>query len=245
MVQHHAAFYADLMDPVARLDGTAQPGRLAAFWPYAGASDSAENAPQNGDPEAYSALMTSSLAMLADDILDAYPFGQHHRIMDVGGGEGEFLIALARRHAAPRLLSFDLPAVAARATQRVERAGLAGRIAIASGNFLDCDLPEAADLITLVRIAHDHHDDNLLRLLSAIRRALAPGGALVIAEPMSGDDEARRVSDVYFAFYLHAMGSGRVRRPEELEALVRRAGFTRFRRYKTARPMLVSLVAAS
>jgi demethylspheroidene O-methyltransferase len=98
--------------------------------------------------------------------------------------------------------------------------------------------------VTLVRIAHDHDDDRLALLLANIRRGLPPGGMLVIAEPMSATRDAERVADVYFAFYLLAMGSGRPRSPAALERLLAAAGFGRFRRVETARPMLVSLLIA-
>jgi demethylspheroidene O-methyltransferase len=84
----------------------------------------------------------------------------------------------------------------------------------------------------------------VVEIFARIRRAMAPGGALVIAEPMSGVPGAELVSDVYFAFYLLAMGSGRPRSPAELERLLRAAGFASFRRFATARPMLASVLAA-
>lgn len=243
MVRHHADLYADLADPIALLDGTAPRGRVAEFWPYAGGG--CDRTAGSEDVARYSALMASSQEMLADDILDAYPFGRHRRIVDIGGGEGVFLAALARRHAGPQLHLLDLPPVAERASHRLRQEGLDGRINVIGGSFLDAQLPSGVDLVTLVRIVHDHDDEVVSTLLRAIRRALAPGGTLLIAEPMSGIPEARRVSDVYFAFYLQAMGSGRPRSPAELETLTRAAGFRHFRRYRTARPMLASVVAAT
>ena len=35
MVEHHAALYADLADPVALLRGDESDRRLARYWPYA------------------------------------------------------------------------------------------------------------------------------------------------------------------------------------------------------------------
>jgi len=67
----------------------------------------------------------------------------------------------------------------------------------------------------------------------------------VIAEPMSGIRGAERVSDVYFAFYLLAMGSGRPRSPGQLEELLRAAGFASFRKAATAQPMIASVLVAS
>ena len=244
MIEHHAAFYADLADPVALLEGRAGATRLAAFWPYARRHD-ASGALESEEVAGYSRLMAESQGLLVDDILDAYPFAAHQDILDVGGGEGGFVSTLARRHPGHRLHLFDLPAVAERARLRLRAAGQEAAIAVSGGDFLVDELPGGMDLVTLVRIAHDHDDDALRRILAAIRRALRPGGTVLIAEPMAGSFEARRVSDVYFAFYLLAMGSGRPRSPDELRMLMSEAGFTTFRRHRTPRPTIVSVVSVT
>ena len=65
-----------------------------------------------------------------------------------------------------------------------------------------------------------------LALLAAAHAALAPGGTLLLAEPMAGTPGAEPVGDAYFGFYLLAMGSGRCRAaPRSSRALLREAGF--------------------
>jgi demethylspheroidene O-methyltransferase len=242
MVEHHALAYVDFADPVALLEGRCRETRLGSFWSYtnnvAAASIDASRA------AAYSTLMTRSQPMLVDDILDAYPFENHRSILDVGGGEGGFLLAMAQRFSRPSLHLFDLPPVAERAAARFDDAGLAGRFRATGGNFFTDPLPEGHDAVTLVRIAHDHDDDKAMVLFSRIRRALAPGGVLIIAEPMSGAPDSTRVADVYFAFYLLAMGSGRPRSARQLAHMLEASGFGEVRSIPTARPMLVSMIAA-
>ncbi|HSJ98114.1 MAG TPA: methyltransferase [Myxococcota bacterium] len=242
MVEHHRLLYEDLRDPVALLRGGGAPTRLAQFWSYARA-----DAPAEVDPAgvaAYSALMSESQSLVADDVLDAYPVRRHRRLLDVGGGEGAFLAAVAHREPGLRLTLFDLPPVTARARQRLEGAGLAGRIAIHSGDFLADPLPQGADLISLVRVVHDHDDSDAVRLLRAVRAALPPDGALLIAEPMSGQAGTEPMADAYFGFYLMAMGQGRPRTPEAVIELARAAGFREARLLRTARPLLASVVVA-
>jgi len=151
--------------------------------------------------------------------------------MDVGGGEGVFLIAAGARAPHLQLALFDLPAVAARAEARLAAAGLEGRAVTHGGDFSRDPLPRGADLISLIRIAHDHDDAVVLQLFRSIRTALPPGGALMVAEPMADASGKDKVADVYFAFYLLAMGHGRVRSPQALTAMLREAGFrtVRFR----------------
>ena len=106
--------------------------------------------------------------------------------MDVGGGEGVFLGEAAKRAPELGLVLFDLPAVAERARARLADAGLTGRAAIHGGDFLANPLPEGADLVTLIRIVHDHDDASALALLRNVRRALTESGTLLVVEAMSG-----------------------------------------------------------
>ncbi|KAB1070417.1 methyltransferase [Methylobacterium planeticum] len=243
MIEHHAMLYDDLRDPVALLRGEAGETRLSGYWPYAGAAE-----PGAVGPEAvagYSGLMSASQALIAEDVLDAYPFARHACLMDLGGGEGVFAEAAARRCPSLRLMLFDLPPVAERARARLAGLGLDRRIACHGGSFLDDALPRGADLITLVRIVHDHDDARVAALLRAAHAALAPGGTLLIAEPMAGTPGAEPIADAYFGFYLLAMGSGRARTPDELRALLAEAGFGRIRTVPTRRPLLARAIVAA
>jgi demethylspheroidene O-methyltransferase len=95
-----------------------------------------------------------------------------------------------------------------------------------------------------VRILHDHDDAGVQKLLESARAALAPGGSLLIAEPMSDAPRADRVADVYFAFYLLAMGRGRARTPARIADFLHRAGFSRVRRLRTRSPFLLRALVA-
>jgi SAM-dependent methyltransferase len=115
---------------------------------------------------------------------------------------------------------------AARAQEALARRGLASRVECIGGSFLRDPLPRGADIISLVRIVHDHDDESALALLRAVHAALPSGGTLLIAEPMAGTPGAEPIGDAYFGFYLLAMGAGRLRTSRELMAMMADAGFT-------------------
>jgi demethylspheroidene O-methyltransferase len=242
MVEHHAMLYDDLRDPVALLRGEAGPTRLASYWPYA--ANAQAGALDGSRLEGYTALMASSQGLIADDILAAYDFSRHACLLDIGGGDGTFLLRAAGRAPSLSLMLFDLPPIAGRAAERFAEHGLSERAQAHGGDFLAAPLPSGADLITLIRILLDHDDDVVLRILKAARRAIEPGGALLIAEMLSGARGARAVSDAYFGFYLLVMGRGRPRSFEEIGALLKEAGFSGARRIATRRPLLTNLVIA-
>jgi demethylspheroidene O-methyltransferase len=250
MIRHHHLLYGDLADPVALLRNSFQnscagnnskPTALTQFWPYAREGQAA-----NKDTvSAYSTLMSMSQSLVVDDILEAYPFHTHRRVMDVGGGDGTFLISLARNTPQLHVTLFDLPAVAAKAQSRFADAQLTERARVIGGNAATDALPEGADLITLIRVLHDHDDDRAMAILAAIHKALPPGGQLLIAEPMAGVKGAEPVGDAYFGFYLLAMGSGRPRRPEEIARFLQNAGFGDIRIRRTRRPLLTGAISAT
>jgi len=242
MVEHHALLYADLADPVALLRRPRGGNALSGYWAYAGAAAPAEAAPaQVAD---YSALMAASQPMVAAEVLAAYDFRRHRTLLDVGGGEGAFLSAVAAAAPALKLHLFDLPAVAERARGRFAAAGLAARTRCFGGDFMADKLPPGADLISFVRVLHDHDDAVVAALLAKARAALPPGGRVLVAEPMAGTAGAEPMGEAYFGFYLLAMGRGRPRRPEELAAMLTEAGFATPRLLPTGTPLLARVMVA-
>ena len=242
MVEHHAMLYRDLVDPIALLRGGRGETELAQFWSYAGAEQPSS---LNADRvERYSKLMTKSQSLIANDVLDSYSFGRHRLLLDVGGGEGSFIVAAAKRFRNLRFILFDLPPVTERARNRWRACGLLDRATAVGGSFPSHPLPYGADLVTLVRVIHDHDDGNALHILRAVYKALPVNGMVLIAEPMAGAVNNEPVGDAYFGMYLWAVGQGRPRTPAQITGLLQRAGFLRVKARKTRRPMLVSVITA-
>jgi demethylspheroidene O-methyltransferase len=242
MIRHHHMLYADLAKPLPLLRGEAGQTNLARFWSYA-TSDAPATA-SSDEVAAYSGLMSGSQHLVADDILVAYDFSAYRQILDIGGGEGGFLVHLARHVPGPALSLFDLPAVVERAKARFIQEGLEGRMTSFGGNMHTDPFPGNADLVTLVRVLHDHDDEVVRALLSRLRQAMPDGATLLIAEPMAGSAETARMADAYFGFYLLAMGSGRARTPAEIKALLIEAGFADIRILRTRRPLLTGAMSA-
>lgn len=232
MIAHHRLLYADLADPLAMLRGGG-PGRLAALWRYDGTADPADMA-------SYSALMAASQPMVAEQALAAYGFGRHRAMLDIGGGLGAFAETVCRATPGLSAAVFDLPPVAARASARF--AGLDLPLRAIPGSFICDPLPGGHDLITLVRVAHDHDDGPVAALLARIHAALPPGGTLLIVEPLAEARSAPRVGASYFGFYLAAMRSGRPRSFAEYRGMARAAGFASARLLPTPLPLAASVI---
>jgi len=241
MVEHHAALYADLADPVALLRGEGDDRRLARYWPYAGEDSPSDLSRELVSP--YTALMSASQPMVAEMVLGAYSFARHKTLLDVGGGDGSFLIAAGRQAPELELRLFDLSAVAAIAREKFAGEGLDRRASVTEGNFLKDALPKGADVVSLIRVVHDHDDEAVLNLFARVREALPSNGVLVIGEPMSGASGVDSVS-AYFNLYLHAMGSGRPRSFAAMRKLLKQSGFVDVRHRPTRIPMIAGVIVA-
>jgi demethylspheroidene O-methyltransferase len=138
---------------------------------------------------------------------------------------------------------FDLPDVAGLAARRFANAGMVGRGDAVAGNMFEDPLPSGADVVSLVRILHDHDDEPVRRLLAAVRKAMRADGLLVIAEPMAETPAAPGVG-AYFHLYLWAMRSGQPRSVGRLRDLLLEAGFADVRERRSYQPLLVRILTA-
>ncbi len=234
LVAHHRLLYADLADPVGLLARGGGGGALAALWTYA------EGERQPEATEAYSQLMAASQPLVAAHILDAVDLAPRRFLLDIGGGEGAFVEAVAARHPHLRLALLDLPEVAARA-----RARLGPRAEVHAGDFRHGLPPPGPDTVSLVRVAHDHDDPVVADLFARIAWLLPSGGQLIVAEPMAGTRGAEPAGHAYFGFYLFAMGSGRPRTAAELTDMLRKAGFRSVSERRTHLPLAVRVLVAT
>jgi demethylspheroidene O-methyltransferase len=248
LVEHNALLYDELRDPLALLrrktsHGANRGTALSEYWPYVDADRRAQLGA--ADVASYSQLMTATVSPLADEVLDAVPLADARRLLDVGGGEGGFVRAAAARHPHLALSLFDLPPVAERARRAIDAAGLAHRVTVHGGDFQADALPAGADVVSLVRVCLDHDDHVVRGLLARVREALPRGGQVIVAEPFAGARGAEVVGDVYFGYYLWAMGRGRARRADELRALLDDAGFRRVRVRPTRYPVQAGVMVGT
>ncbi|MEK9624267.1 MAG: methyltransferase [Halieaceae bacterium] len=234
MVRHHTVLYRDLADPLALLKYRESTG-LRDYWSYVPGG----NHPDEGHRE-YSQLMSSSLALISDHILDSVSLQDYQSLIDVAGGTGHFARVVTRRHPHISASVLDLPEVVSEAKNQFPNSD----IRFVATDMFRSPLPQDVELFSLIRVLHDHDDEPVASLLSRLCRALKPGGHLLIAEPMAGTQGAESIGDTYFSFYLWAMGSGRPRTAEELRAMCLAAGFSAVREFKTPIPALTRVLIA-
>ncbi|WKU06212.1 methyltransferase [Micromonospora sp. HUAS LYJ1] len=144
------------------------------------------------DPELVAQFWDAMFAtsrFTARALADAYDFGAHRRLLDVGGGAGAFPIEFCLRLPELRATILDLPHVCVRAGERIAEAGLTDRIGTVAGDFLaDPALPDGHDVILLSMILHDWDEPTNRALLARCHAALPPGGVVVVSELLLNDE---------------------------------------------------------
>jgi demethylspheroidene O-methyltransferase len=244
MIEHNALLYEDLRDPIALLMNTSNSNRsVLGHFPYTSVTN--PESFNRGVVKEYSSLMADTVEPLAREILDSYSLSSYSSLLDVGGGEGSFLAAVAQRYPSIKLQLFDLPAVVEGAAARLERVGCRDRVELHGGNFHADPLPSGAEVISLVRVLLDHDDQSVLALLRKIRKTLSSRGVLLVVEPFAGVPGAEVVGDAYFGLYLRAMGRGRARTIADIKSLLTQAGFGSSRVVKTRYPVYAGMIVAT
>jgi hypothetical protein len=150
----------------------------------------------------FNAAMTELTRLVTPDILRSYNFSGISHLMDVGGGSGELLGAIAQQNRKLRGTVFDLPRCAAAASRHLGQIGISDRVEFVAGDFFN-SVPAIADAIILKSVIHDWNDARSISILRNCREALPSNGKLLLAERLmpehptaTDEDKAHAMSDL-------------------------------------------------
>jgi ubiquinone/menaquinone biosynthesis C-methylase UbiE len=156
--------------------------------------------PENVDK--FNTAMTELTRLVTPDILRAYDFSGISYLMDIGGGSGELLGAIAQQNRELRGIVFDLPRCADAASRHLRQIGVSDRVEFVAGDFFK-SVPAIADTIILKSVIHDWNDARSISILRNCHRALPSSGKLLLVERlmpevpgMADDDKAHALSDL-------------------------------------------------
>jgi precorrin-6B methylase 2 len=129
--------------------------------------------------------MTVSADGAIDRLVNSGTLEGSKRILDVGGGDGTIAISLVKEHlpADVHVTVYNLPASAEMARANVEYYECSSQVDVVDGNFLeDTEFPGGYDTIMFNRVMADWSPTVCLMLMKMCKKALAPGGKLIISE---------------------------------------------------------------
>lgn len=111
-----------------------------------------------------------------------YDFGRHHRLLDLGGGSGSFLLTVLRQFPYMEGTLFDLPAVTALTRQRLANNPLTTRVQFVAGDFFTDALPSNHDVILIANVLHDFVPERNITLLRQIHNTALDGAHLLLVD---------------------------------------------------------------
>jgi precorrin-6B methylase 2 len=181
-----------------------------------------------GDEEAFIGAMHNISAPTAAGVIQAVQPLQFTHLLDVGGASGTWTIAFLQACPDARATLFDLPDVIPMARRRLTDAGLASRVDLVPGDFLQDPLPKGADLAWVSAIVHQNSRAQNRALFQKICVALTPGGRIAIRDLLMDQTRTRPVAGALFAvnMLVGTSGGGTFTFAELREDLVA-AGLTR------------------
>jgi (2Fe-2S) ferredoxin/predicted O-methyltransferase YrrM len=167
----------------------------------AGTSVTYQAAADRGDhwTRAFIAAMHRNAAERAPHVVRAVGTEGIERMLDIGGGSGAYSIAFATAGEKLRVELLDLPAVCKLAQGYIEKAGLSGRITTRTGDLRTDDFGSGYDLVFVSAICHMLDEQENLDLIERCRKALAPGGRLVIQDFILEPDKTAPKSAALFS----------------------------------------------
>jgi len=179
---------------------------------------------------------------LAPLLADRLPLAGRKRLLDLGGGPGNYALAFVRRWPELHAVHYDLPA-----TSAVAREFLAGqegseRVSFAEGDFLASPLGEGFDFVWASQVIHMLGEEEVRDLLRRAADALAAGGILAVHDYFLEPDRTQPRPAALFAVHmLVATDRGRTYTFEEVEMWLREAGIEPFERVDYGGPARVLL----
>jgi hypothetical protein len=158
-------------------------------------------------------------------------------IVDVGGATGHLLTTILNNYPGTSGILCDLPHVVRDASALIQSRGLADRVTIEAGSFFE-EVPRGGDAYLLSHIIHDWSEEQCLAILGNCRRAMNPGGRLLIIEMVLPAGDTPHPGKMLDMMMLVGPG-GQERTEQEYSTLLGKAGLRLTRVVPTESPVSV------
>lgn len=182
------------------------------------------------DPELQTVFynaMNARTRTVNEGFLDRINFEKFRVVLDVGGGDGEILLAIVRRYPQVQGVLLEIPPVADRANERFQGEGLADRLTAIGGDMFRDEFPSGHDCALFCHVNGNHSPESNRDLLRRAYASLPSGGHVMVYSAFMDDDGSGPLSSAMLSayFYCTVSGQGRQYSWAESEAWVSGAGF--------------------
>src|SRR5712692_11193947 len=193
---------------------------------------------QNVDAaDAFNQGMANVASMLAYAVLMAYDFTGISSIVDIGGGQGEFLETILQFNPDIGGTVFDTASTIQRAKRQRSNNAWGRRCSYVTGDFFT-SVPQGADAYLLCGVIHDWDDSRAVTILRNCREAMTKNSRVLLVD-MIVPDPAFASFSKFLDLNMLVMNGGRERTIAEFRALLNAADYTLTRIVPTMAPQSV------
>jgi len=155
--------------------------------------------------------------------------GHARSLLDLGGGSGSYAFALVRKTPGLHATIFDRHAAIQVASAEARKAGLAHRVDVIGGDLFTNDYGGPYDAVLYSNVIHIYNPGENRKVIHRIRKALKPGGQLIVVDFFLENDRAHphNVSSFALMMYLFT-DTGHCYTWDEVTHWLKQAGFSRF-----------------
>ena len=174
----------------------------------------------------FSAGVESATARSAVALAESYEFGQHRRLLDLGGGTGSFLVRILDRHPAIECGLFELPHVVVMGRENLKAQTSSGRVRFYEGDLLRDKLPTGYDAFLLANVIHVFTLEHNRGLLERVHASALPGARLLLVNFWTNPTHTKPVFAALMAGeWLMGRGEGDVYSEDEMRDLLTATGW--------------------
>ena len=163
-------------------------------------------------------------------VLDRLPLAQTRRLVDLGGGPGQYACEAARRHPALSAVVVDLPLTVNVAREQIALQGLEARVATHVCDFYavpELDLGGPTDAVLISQVLHAEGPAENRELLRKLAPHVLPGGWVAVSENLVNEGRTTPLGAAMFAVNMLAgTARGRTYTEAEIAGWLTEAGFT-------------------
>lgn len=180
--------------------------------------------------------MTGSTNAAIQNVIPMYDFSSANTIVDIGGGNGAFLMAILDKAPQAKGIVFDEEYVVDETQKTIEEKGFSTRCSVAAGNFFEA-VTEGADVYLMKHVLHDWNDVQSELILKNCAKAMHAGSKILVIEaviPTGNTLHPGKFMDIN----MMAMTGGKERTQAEYSVLFAQAGLKLERIIHTNSPTL-------
>jgi ubiquinone/menaquinone biosynthesis C-methylase UbiE len=152
-------------------------------------------------------------------------------LLDLGGGPGTYALAFLKTNPQLQATVMDRPAALEVAQILAKESLMEARLSCQAGNFLEDNIPGKYDIVWYSNVLHIYSPLENLKIFKKIKRALKPGGRLLIQDTFLQDAQGIRPleTNLFAVTMLLYTDTGNTYPLQDVRSWLKKAGLTRTR----------------